>query len=388
MNVQEYQAKNLFKAYQIPVLKSQVAGTAKEARKAGEQLGGSLWVVKAQVLAGGRGKAGGVKVVKDLEELEQVASSLLGKNLVTAQTTSEGEPVEKILIETACSIEEEYYLSLLVNPKNSRISFMVSPEGGVDIEEVSSKQPEKILMETIHPFLGFQAYQAWSIGTFLGLSEKQEISQVFSLCKNLYQLFTEKDATLLEINPLVKDKKGRLIALDGKIGFDENSLYRHEDLTKIYGSQKRKESESQALEYGLSFIELEGDIGCMVNGAGLAMATMDIIKTYGGSPANFLDVGGGADEQKVKKAFEIILKSKEVKAILVNIFGGIMRCDVLASGLIKACQAIGLKVPVVIRLEGTKSKEGLKLLQESNLNLITAKNLAEAAQKVVEISKK
>ena len=388
MNLQEYQAKSLFKAYQIPVLKSQVAGTVKEARKAGEQLGGSLWVVKAQVLAGGRGKAGGVKVVKDLEELEQVASSLLGKNLVTAQTTSEGEPVEKILIETACSIEKEYYLSLLINPKNSRISFMVSPEGGVDIEEVSSKQPEKILMETVHPFLGFQAYQAWSIGTFLGLSEKQEISQVFSLCKNLYQLFTEKDATLLEINPLVKDKTGRLIALDGKIGFDENSLYRHEDLTKIYGSQKRKESESQALEYGLSFIELEGDIGCMVNGAGLAMATMDIIKTYGGSPANFLDVGGGADEQKVKKAFEIILKSKEVKAILVNIFGGIMRCDVLASGLIKACQAIGLKVPVVIRLEGTKSKEGLKLLQESNLNLITAKDLAEAAQKVVEISKK
>ncbi len=388
MNLQEYQAKSFFKSYNIPVLKSQVAETSKEAKKAAQQLGGDLWVVKAQVLAGGRGKGGGIKQVKSLEEVEQVADSLLGKNLVTPQTTKEGELVKKVLIETACSIEKEYYLSLLINPQDSRVAFIVSPEGGMDIEEVSAKHPEKILTEKVHPFFGFQSYQAWSIGEFLGFSKKEEISQIFTICQGLYNLFMEKDATLLEINPLVKDTKGQLIALDGKMSLDENALYRHKDLENIFSLQEKKESEEKASEYGLSFIELDGDIGCMVNGAGLAMATMDIIKIYGGNPANFLDVGGGADETKVKKAFEIILQSKEVKSILVNIFGGIMRCDVIASGLIKAVKEVGLKVPVVIRLEGTKSKEGLKLLEAAKLDLITAKSLDEAAEKVVEISKR
>ena len=388
MNIQEYQAKRFFKSYNIPVLESKVVESAQEAKKAAEQLGGGLWAVKAQILAGGRGKAGGIQLVKSLKEVEEAAHSLLGQRLITAQTTKEGEIVKKILIETACSIEKEYYLSLLINPQDSRVAFIVSPEGGMDIEEVSSKSPEKILTETIHPFFGFQVHQAWSIGKFLGFSEKKEISQILSLCKNLYKLFIEKDGTLLEINPLVKDLKGQLLALDGKMSFDENSLYRHEDLEKIHSLQEIKNSEKQALEAGLSFIELDGDIGCMVNGAGLAMATMDIIKIYGGSPANFLDVGGGSDETKVKKAFEIILQSSEVKAILVNIFGGIMRCDVIATGLIKAVKQVGLKVPIVIRLEGTKSKEGLKLLEDSKLNLITTKSLDEAAEKVVEVSKK
>ncbi len=388
MNIQEYQAKAFFKDYHIPVLESQVVETPANAKKAAKQLGGSLWAVKAQVLAGGRGKGGGIKIVKSLEEVEQVSQSLLGHKLVTAQTTKSGELIKKVLIEAACSIEKEYYLSLLIDPKDSKVSFIVSPEGGMDIEEVSVKHPEKILKEKIHPCYGFQSYQAWSIGTFLGFSKKEEISQVFSLCQNLYKLFIEKDVTLLEINPLVKDNKGELIALDGKMSFDENALYRHEDLEKIHSLQEKKESEKQALEYGLSFIELDGDVGCMVNGAGLAMSTMDIIKIYGGTPANFLDVGGGSDEVKIKKAFEIILQTKGVKAILVNIFGGIMRCDLIATGLIKAVQQVGLKVPVVIRLEGTKSKEGLQLLEDSNIDLITAKSLSEAAKKVVEVSKK
>ena len=387
MNIQEYQSKDFFKSYNIPTLKSQVVATVNEVQAAVKNLGGNLWVLKAQVLAGGRGKAGGVKIAKSLEEAKQIASDLLGKNLVTHQTDSKGEKINKILIEESCAIAKEYYLSILIDPTESVPVFIVSPEGGMDIEEVSAKTPEKILKQKIDLKKGFSNQDAQKIANFLGFSDKKEQQQVFDLCSNLFKLFMEKDVTLLEINPLVKDDKDNLVALDGKMSFDENALYRHKDLAKIYEQQERQLSEKIALEHGLSFIQLDGTIGCMVNGAGLAMATMDIIKLYGAEPANFLDVGGGAEEKKVIKAFEIILQSKEVKAILVNIFGGIMKCDVIASALIKAVKEVGLKVPTVVRLEGTNSKEGLALLEKSNLNLITAQTLDEAAKKVVEVSK-
>lgn len=386
MNLYEYQAKSLFQDYNIPVLNSLVASSVKEAESAMQKLKGKAWVVKAQVLAGGRGKAGGIQLVKSLEELQKAAKKLIGHPLVTAQTSAKGERVEKVLIEEACSIQKEYYLSLCVDAQRSQVSFIVSPEGGVDIEEVSMKSPEKI--KKIHiSSAGFQIYHAWSIGAFLGLSQKQDISQIYKLCKNLYQLFRDQDASLVEINPLVRDDQNQWVALDGKISVDENALFRHENFQKWQASQPQEESEALAAQYGISFIPLEGTIGCMVNGAGLAMATMDIIKFYGASPANFLDVGGGADEDKVIKAFEIILKSKEVRAILVNIFGGIMRCDVIAQSLVKACQKQELKVPIVVRLEGTKHKEGLKILKESGLHLIAASDLDQAAQKVVEVAK-
>lgn len=388
MNIQEYQAKAFFKSYDIPVLNSQVIYKIEELDAAIEKLGGSVWVVKAQVLAGGRGKAGGVKLVKSLEEAKKIAKSLLGSQLVTHQTDSKGEKVSSLLIEEGASIEKEYYLSLLLDPKDSNPAFIVSPEGGMDIEEVSENSPEKILKVKVDFTIGLQDHHVWAIADFLGLSDKQDIKNLKSFCQKIYRLFHEKDVSLLEINPLIKESNKGLIALDGKMGFDENALYRHKDLSQIFEKQDRAESEKVALEYNLSFIELDGSIGCMVNGAGLAMATMDIIKLYGAKPANFLDVGGGASEEKVIKAFEIILKSKEVKAVLVNIFGGIMRCDVMASGLIKAVGKIELKVPIVIRLEGTKAKEGLELLEKSNLPIITARSLDEAAKKAVEVSKK
>ena len=387
MNIKEYQAKHFFKQYSIPVLDSKVVETSKEAFEIAQQLGGNVFAVKAQILAGGRGKGGGIKIVKSPKKVEQATNSLLSSYLVTPQTSKKGELVSKVLIEKGCDIEKEYYLAALLDPISSQLIFMVSPEGGMDIEEVSEKFPEKILKIKIRTDLGFQAWQAWDIGNFLGLSKKEDIKQLFSLSQNLYKLFTEKDASLVEINPLVKTQKGHFIALDGKMSFDENAFDRHEDLKSLYKNQERNESEAEALSHNLSFIKLEGEIGCMVNGAGLAMATMDMIKLYGGHPANFLDVGGGAEEEKVKKAFEIILKSKEVKSILINIFGGIMRCDVIASALIKAAQEIKIQVPLVIRLEGTKSKEGMEKLKKSSLDLIVASDLDEAAKKAVEVSK-
>jgi len=386
MNLQEYQAKEFFKAYNIPTLNSKVISSSHQVDEVAQHFKSSVLAVKAQILAGGRGKAGGIKIVKTNKELKQAVQELIGQNLVTPQTSKEGEKIEKVLIEEGCSIKQEYYLSCLIHPKHSKAAFIVSKEGGMDIEEVT-RFPDKILQEIIHPFLGVSANQAWSIGSFLGVSDQKGMSQILPLLRNIYSLFVEKEATLLEINPLVQDTNGQFLALDGKMSCDENALFRHKDLKEIYWNQPRKPSEKEALENNLSFIELEGNIGCMVNGAGLAMATMDMIQIYGGKAANFLDVGGGADELKVKKAFEIILKSKELKAILVNIFGGIMRCDVLALGLIKAIKEVGLKVPVVIRLEGTKSKEALKLLRDSKLNLIPANTLDEAAKQVVEVAK-
>ncbi|MDE0092571.1 MAG: ADP-forming succinate--CoA ligase subunit beta, partial [Oligoflexia bacterium] len=337
---------------------------------------------------GGRGKAGGIKIVRSPEEVKRLTENLLGSYLVTAQTSQKGELVSQVLIEKACQIEKEYYLAVLLDPSSSQVIFMASPEGGMDIEEVGEKTPEKILKLKINPHFGFELWQAWELVDFLSLSGQKELKQLFTLGRNLYKLFVEKDASLLEINPLVKTTEGHLVALDGKMSFDENAFYRQEVLSNIYKEQERDESEAMALEYGLSFIKLDGEIGCMVNGAGLAMATMDIIKLYGAEPANFLDVGGGAEEDKVKKAFEIILKSKEVKSILVNIFGGIMRCDVIATALIKASQEIKIKVPIVVRLEGTNSKEAMEKLKDSSLDFVIAKDLDEAAQKAVELSKK
>ena len=387
MNIKEYQAKIFFKQYAIPVLDSQVAESSEEAVNAAQKLGGTVFAVKAQVLAGGRGKGGGIQIVQSLAKVRQTADSLLHSYLVTPQTSKKGELVSQVLIEKACAIKKEYYLAVLIDPSCSQVVFMASPEGGMDIEEVSEKYPEKILKVKIDIHFGFSIWQAWDIGEFLGFSKKEEIKQLFSLCQNLYRLFTEKDVSLLEINPLVQTQRGDLIALDGKMSFDENAFYRQKDLKSIYEGQEREPSEALALSHGLSFIKLDGEIGCMVNGAGLAMATMDMIQLYGGQPANFLDVGGGAEEQKVKKAFEIILRSKEVKSILVNIFGGIMKCDVIASALIKSAKEIKIQIPLVVRLEGTNFKKGMEKLKQSSLNLITANDLDTAAKKAVQLSK-
>ena len=387
MDIKEYQAKALFKQYSIPTLESKAVSSAQEAFESAQSLGGSVFAVKAQVLAGGRGKAGGIKIVKTAEEVKKSAEALLGSYLVTPQTSKKGELVSQLLIEKGCDIDKEYYLAVLLDPSSSQVIFMASQEGGMDIEEVSEKNPEKILKLKINSQLGFELWQAWELADFLSLSSKEDVKKIFSLAQNLYKLFIEKDAGLLEINPLVLTKSGDLIALDGKMSFDENALYRQKDLKDIYEKQDRDESEAIALEHGLSFIKLDGEIGCMVNGAGLAMATMDIIKLHGAEPANFLDVGGGADEAKVKKAFEIILKSKEVKSILVNIFGGIMKCDIIAEALIKASQEMNIKVPIVVRLEGTNSKIAMEKLKASSLDFWTAKDLDTAAKKAVEFIK-
>lgn len=386
MRIQEYQAKQFFKQYSIPVLDSLVVETPEGVKEALKKLGGSIWAVKAQVLAGGRGKAGGVKITKSPEEAETAAKNLLGKRLVTHQTGPEGELVRKLLIEKGCEIEKEYYLSLLVDTEVSRIIFMVSEAGGMDIEETARTTPEKIYKISIHPSLGFQPYQSWSLAQALNISKKEEVMKLHSLFQQLYRLFVEKDGSLLEVNPLIKTTAGELIALDGKMSFDENALYRHSDLKILSREEPKPDYEMKAAKEGLALIKLEGNIGCMVNGAGLAMATMDMIKLHGGSPANFLDVGGGAEQEKVVKAFEIILSFPQVQAVLVNIFGGIMKCDIIASGLIQAVKQVGLKVPVVVRLEGTRSAEGLKLLRDSGLSLIPSESLDEAARKVVEVA--
>ena len=387
MRVSEYQSKQFFKQYSVPVLDSKPAISSKEAYKAAQELGGDAFVVKAQILAGGRGKAGGIKLVKSAEEVRVASEDLLGKNLITPQTGKAGEKVEQVLIEKACSIKKEYYLSLLVSPSLSQILVIASREGGMDIEEVAKSSPEKIFKTSL------TIKEGWKEGEIKKLFKNLQITEscfleFSSLLKNLHRFFCEKDLNLLEINPLIESQEGKLIALDGKVIFDENALYRHKDLLELSQLEKKTASEELAQKYQLSFIQLDGNIACMVNGAGLAMATMDIIKFYGGSPANFLDVGGGATEEKITQAFKIIFQFSEVKACLVNIFGGIMRCDILATGLIKALKLISTDIPIVVRLEGTRAKEGRKLLAESGLKLITATNLDEAAQKVVEIAGK
>ncbi|UCF89091.1 MAG: ADP-forming succinate--CoA ligase subunit beta [bacterium] len=381
MKIHEYQAKDLLREFGIPTTEGGVAKTAKDAAKIAEKLGGKV-VVKAQIHAGGRGKGGGVKVVNGSAEAEAAAAAMLGKPLITYQTGPEGQIVGKVLVEGAVGIAQELYLGMVVDRASERVAFMASTEGGVEIEKVAAETPEKILKEFADPGLGLMPYQARNLAYGLGL-EGKTASAAASFIMKLYRLFVEKDCSLAEINPLIITDGGDVMALDAKLNFDDNALYRHPELTELRDLTEENPSEVKASEYGLSYIKLDGAVGCMVNGAGLAMATMDIIKLAGGEPANFLDVGGGANEESVTNAFKIILADENVKAVLVNIFGGIVRCDVVAQGVVAAAKNVDLKVPVVVRLEGTNADAGLKLIEESGLNFQTAKGLKAAAEKAV-----
>lgn len=382
MNIHEYQAKQVLGAYQVPVPRGHVAFTPDEAVKAAEQLGGPVWVVKAQIHAGGRGKGGGVKVVKSLEEVRAEATRMLGMTLITHQTGPEGREVGRIYVEDGSDIARELYLSALVDRATSRISFIASTEGGMDIEEVAAQTPEKILTIDVDPAGGISGHHGRQIAFALGL-EGDQVKQATALIANLYRAFVEKDMSLLEINPLVVTGAGDLICLDAKVNFDSNSLYRHNDIMELRDLAEEDPAEVKASEFDLSYIKLDGTIGCMVNGAGLAMATMDIIKLYGAEPANFLDVGGGATKEKVTEAFKIIMSDDNVEGILVNIFGGIMRCDVIAEGVVAAARETQLAVPLVVRLAGTNVELGQKILSESGLTIIPADDLDDAAEKIV-----
>ncbi len=383
MNLHEYQAKELFKKYGMPVPNSIVVRTADEAAAASDNLSTKTVVVKAQVHAGGRGKAGGVKLLDSAEKVKVAAEQMLGSRLVTYQTDANGQPVNKVLVEETCSIADELYLGAVIDRGSQRVVFMASTEGGVEIEKVAAETPEKILKATINPMLGVMPYQCRELAFGLGLEGKQ-IKQFSSLLFGLAKLFVEKDLALVEVNPLVITKEGDLLCLDGKINIDSNAVYRHPDLEKIRDKSQEDERELRASEWDLNYVALDGDIGCMVNGAGLAMATMDIIKLHGGKPANFLDVGGGATKDRVAEALKIILSDPGVSAILVNIFGGIVRCDLIAEGVIAAVAEVGITIPVVVRLEGTKAEDGIALLDKSGLNLLSANNLTDAAVKVIE----
>jgi succinyl-CoA synthetase beta subunit len=382
MNIHEYQAKQVLGAYGVPVPRGHVAFTPDEAVKAAEELGGPVWVVKAQIHAGGRGKGGGVKVVKSLDEVREEATRMLGMTLITHQTGPEGREVGRIYVEDGSDIARELYLSALVDRATSRISFIASTEGGMDIEEVAAQTPEKIMTIDVDPAGGISGHHGRQIAFALGL-EGDQVKQANALIANLYRAFVEKDMSLLEINPLVVTGAGDLICLDAKVNFDSNALYRHNDIMELRDLAEEDPAEVKASEFDLSYIKLDGTIGCMVNGAGLAMATMDIIKLYGAEPANFLDVGGGATKEKVTEAFKIIMSDDNVEGILVNIFGGIMRCDVIAEGVVAAARETQLAVPLVVRLAGTNVELGQKILSESGLTIIPADDLDDAAEKIV-----
>ena len=386
MNIHEYQAKEILRKYGVAVLRGKVATTPEEAEAAARELGGGLCVVKAQIHAGGRGKAGGVKLAKDPQAVREYAAAMLGKKLVTHQTGPEGKEVQKVFIEQGCDIAKEYYLGMVIDRATFRVTLMASSEGGVEIEEVAARAPEKILRAAIDPAAGFADFQGRKLAYGLGLP-KDSVNKAVSFMRALYRAFIESDASLVEINPLVLTKAGDLIALDAKMGFDDNALFRHPDVRAMRDVTEENPKEVEASKFDLSYIALDGNIGCMVNGAGLAMATMDIIKHYGAEPANFLDVGGGATTEKVTEAFKIILSDKNVKAVLVNIFGGIMRCDVVATGVVEAAKQVKLAVPLVVRLEGTNVELGKKILSESGLNIIAANDLADAAKKAVEATR-
>lgn len=386
MNLHEYQAKQLFRDYGLPVSKGFAVKSANEAIKAAEEIGGNMWVIKAQVHAGGRGKAGGVKLVKNSDEIQAFCDRLLGTRLVTYQTDANGQPVNTILVESCTDIAKELYLGAVVDRATRRIVFMASTEGGVEIEEVAHKSPEKILKAVIDPLVGPQPYQARELGFQLGLTDVQ-IGQFTKIFMGLAKMFQDYDFSLLEINPLVITTEGNLHCLDGKINIDDNALYRHPRLQEMRDPSQEDPREELAQRHGINYVSLEGDIGCMVNGAGLAMATMDIIKLCGGQPANFLDVGGGANKERVIEAFKLILSDPSVKAVLVNIFGGIVRCDMIAEGIIDAVAEVGIKIPVVVRLEGTNAELGAKKLAQSGLNIIAATGFTDAAQKVVAAAK-
>ena len=382
MNIHEYQAKELLKARGVPVLKGKVAYTAEEALDAAKSLPGPVYVVKAQIHAGGRGKGGGVKVVKSLDEVKDVAKKMIGMQLITKQTGPQGQEVRRVYIEDGCDIARELYLGMLIDRSTSRVTVMASTEGGMDIEEVAAKTPEKIMKVAVDPAVGLQPFQGREIAFGLGLEGKQ-VGKCAELVSNLYKAFIDLDCSIIEINPLVVTKTGDVIPLDAKMNFDDNALFRQKEVEQLRDVAEEDPAEKRAKDSELNYVKLTGNIGCMVNGAGLAMATMDIIKLYGGDPANFLDVGGGATKERVAEAFRIILSDPNVEGILVNIFGGIMRCDVIAEGIITAAKELGMTMPLVVRLEGTNVDKGKKILKESGLHIIAAENLADAAQKVV-----
>ena len=392
MNIHEYQAKTLLHRYGVPVSEGRIVLSADEAKRAASEVEGPLWVIKAQIHAGGRGKGsfieadagsgGGVRLARSVEEAEKEAKAMLGRTLVTKQTGPVGKMVNRIYIEDGSGIEKEFYLAILVDRQSSRISFVASTEGGMDIEEVAESIPEKILSFSVDPATGYQGYHGRRIAFNLGLDSKQT-KQCVALMANLYRLFVDKDMEMLEINPLIISDSGDLKCLDAKMSFDGNAIYRHRDIAELRDTTEEDPKELEASKYDLNYIALDGQIGCMVNGAGLAMATMDIIKLFGSEPANFLDVGGGATKEKVTEAFKIITSDPQVKGILVNIFGGIMRCDVIAEGVVSAVKEVGLQVPLVVRLEGTNVEEGKAIITDSGLNVIAANNLKDGAEKIV-----
>lgn len=383
MNIHEYQAKEILHKYKVPTLRGKVAFTPDEAVAVAKELGGNLWVVKAQIHAGGRGKAGGVKLARNLDDVYKIAKELLGKVLVTHQTSPEGKRVNKILIEEGCNIDRELYVGVTLDRKLGRVSVMASTEGGVEIEEVARKTPQKIFHQAIDPAYGMGGYQARKMAFAMGL-KGSVATKVAQFIESLAKAFVETDAAMAEINPLVITKEGNVLALDAKMGFDPNALFRQPEIAAMRDLSEEDPKEIEAKKWNLSYIALDGNIGCLVNGAGLAMATMDTIQYYGGKPANFLDVGGGANKDQVANAFKIILKDPNVKAILVNIFGGIMRCDVIAEGVVAAVKEVNLQVPLVVRLEGTNVEKGRQILKDSGLPIQTAASLAEGAQKAVE----
>jgi succinyl-CoA synthetase beta subunit len=387
MNLHEYQSKDVFRSYGIPVPPGQVATTVDEAAAAAEKLGGPVWVVKAQVHAGGRGKAGGVKVVKDIAAVKEAAKGMLGKSLTTKQTGPEGLPINSVYVESGSDIEREIYLSLTLNRERGRIAVIASAAGGMDIEEVAAHTPEKILSVNLDPAAGLQPYQCRKLAFGLGLTGKQ-VGEFQSIVTALAKLYQEKDASLVEVNPLIVTKAGKLLALDAKINIDSNAVFRQPELAKLRDTSQEDATEVKAAEHDLNYVSLDGDIACMVNGAGLAMATMDLIKLHGGQPANFLDVGGGATAERVTAAFELILSNKKVSAILVNIFGGIVRCDIIAEGIITAVTNVGVQVPVVVRLEGTNAPKARDMLKNSGLTIKAAADLTDAARTVVALAAK
>jgi succinyl-CoA synthetase beta subunit len=386
MNIHEYQGKEVLRQYGVVVPNGKVAFTVEEAVEAAKQLGTAVSVVKAQIHAGGRGKAGGVKVAKSIDEVRTYAQEILGKVLVTHQTGPEGKEVKRLLIEEGCDIKKEYYVGVVVDRGTGSVVLMASEEGGTEIEEVAEHSPEKIFKEIVDPAVGLQPFQARKLAYAINIPAEL-VNKAVKFMMSLYQAFVEKDCSIAEINPLVVTGDGNVMALDAKLNFDSNALYRHKDILELRDLEEEDPKEIQASKFDLSYISLDGNIGCMVNGAGLAMATMDIIKHYGGDPANFLDVGGGATTEKVTEAFKIILSDENVKGIFVNIFGGIMRCDVIANGVVEAAKQVSLQKPLVVRLEGTNVDLGKKILNESGLNIVAADSMADGAQKIVSLVK-
>ncbi|PTK12750.1 ADP-forming succinate--CoA ligase subunit beta [Staphylococcus saprophyticus] len=386
MNIHEYQGKAIFRSMGVAVPEGRVAYTAEEAVEKAKELDSKVYVVKAQIHAGGRGKAGGVKIAKSLSEVETYAKELLGKTLVTHQTGPEGKEIKRLYIEEGCDIQKEYYVGFVIDRATDRVTLMASEEGGTEIEEVAAKTPEKIFKETIDPVVGLAPYQARRIAFNINIP-KESINKAAKFLVSLYNVFIEKDCSIVEINPLVTTGEGEVLALDAKVNFDDNALFKHKDIQELRDLEEEDPKEVEASKYDLSYIALDGDIGCMVNGAGLAMATMDTINHFGGNPANFLDVGGGATKEKVTEAFKIILGDENVKGIFVNIFGGIMKCDIIAEGIVAAVKEVELTLPLVVRLEGTNVERGKEILKESGLAIEPAATMAEGAQKIVKLVK-